>query len=657
MHTLDDSELLRRFARDQAQEAFAELVRRHLDLAYAAALRRLDGRSDLAADVAQQTFIALARHARELRDHPALAGWLYTTARNLAADALRSDRARHRREIAHAMHLSVTAPEPDPAWGEIRPHLDELIEQLDDAGRDAVVRRFFSRQKFGEIAAALHISEDAARMRVERGLERLRASLQRRGVTSTTTALATLLTALPAGAAAPAGLAATVSTAVAALAPAVAPTATLATLSFMSTPKAVGIACGVVALVTGGVYLARQAAPTELQAGPTSQKVATQAASDSAGARKRGTTAATSTAARSGPGAATAASGAASPALSPADELKKETAAALLEPSTSDRALKIAAILKKLSRENWPGIRQAFADEKRLHGRSHIAEWDLMTHRAGEVMGREAVEFLLAEDLRAQNNLGATRNALTGWAAKDPGAALEWLSREAGEDTRRKVMGAAIRGLILSEPDLAIAAFESIAPERRVAYTRDFASGLVRSVGLERAEALITGMVARSGGSDPAGNPGTNAIMKDFALIKLQTAAGKGAIEEAIAWLTPQLAQAHVDQALIVSAVEKYAWASPEKAAAWLHTYNDGRSARQQPFLGYPVLLSTWIERSGAPAVGEWLQTQTGHRYYDRLALNYATLLAPQNSAEATRWAGTIKDPALKADALARVKR
>lgn len=130
-----------------------------------------------------------------------------------------------------------------------------------------------------------------------------------------------------------------------------------------------------------------------------------------------------------------------------------------------------------------------------------------------------------------------------------------------------------------------------------------------------------------------------------------------GAIEEAIAWLTPQLGQPHVDQALIVSAVEKYAWAAPEKAAAWLHAFNDARLARQQAPLGYPVLLSTWIARSGAPAVGEWLHTQAGHRHYDRLALNYAALLAPQNPAEAARWAGTIKNPALQADALARVKK
>ncbi len=266
MHGEEDVELLRRYARDHAEDAFAELVRRHLDQVYAAALRRMEGQSDLAGDVAQQAFVALARHAKALEKHPTVAGWLYTTTRHLAAATLRSERARKLREEAHAMNHLITAPDADPAWGEIRPHLDDLIEQLDDVGRDAVVRRFFSNQKFAEMGAALHVSEDAARMRVERALERLRTLLRRKGVSSTTAALVTMLTALPAGAAAPAGLAAMVSTAVAATTPLVAPGAVVAVLDFMNTTKAVGIASGLAVLVfTGGVHLARRATATEGQ--------------------------------------------------------------------------------------------------------------------------------------------------------------------------------------------------------------------------------------------------------------------------------------------------------------------------------------------------------------------------------------------------------
>src|SRR4051812_36285307 len=77
----EDSELLRRFADEGAQEAFAELVRRKLDLVYAAALRQTGGDAPLAEDVTQAVFLALACRAGALKRHTALTGWLYTTTR------------------------------------------------------------------------------------------------------------------------------------------------------------------------------------------------------------------------------------------------------------------------------------------------------------------------------------------------------------------------------------------------------------------------------------------------------------------------------------------------------------------------------------------------------------------------------------------------
>lgn len=263
----EDAELLRRYTRERSQAAFAELVRRHLNLVYAAALRRTDGDAALAEDVSQQAFIALAQQAKALQGHPTLIGWLFRTTRHLAANAVRSERARKLREKAHAMHNSTSAPFSDPAWAEIRPHLDGLIDQLDAVSRDAVVRRFYSGQKFAEMAAALHVSEDAARMRVERALDRLRVLLARRGVSSTTTALGLLLAALPA-VGAPAGLAAAVVGKAAAFAPLATPVAYVLALNLMNTTKLSVATWSAAALLTlGGVYLAHEAGETRAQLG------------------------------------------------------------------------------------------------------------------------------------------------------------------------------------------------------------------------------------------------------------------------------------------------------------------------------------------------------------------------------------------------------
>ena len=95
---MDDSSLLRRFAEDRSEEAFAELVRRHLNLVYSAALRKVGGDAHRAAEVSQTVFTVLARNAPALACHPVLTGWLYTTTHFTAAKLVRAERRRLARE-------------------------------------------------------------------------------------------------------------------------------------------------------------------------------------------------------------------------------------------------------------------------------------------------------------------------------------------------------------------------------------------------------------------------------------------------------------------------------------------------------------------------------------------------------------------------------
>lgn len=202
----DDLELLRRHLDEHSQAAFTELVQRHLNLVYGAALRRTDGDGALAEDIAQQVFTQLARDAASLRRHPLLAGWLYVATRHAAASAMRAERRRKLRE-AQAMNDPTSSPSPD--WRQLRPELDAVIDKLGGPDRDAVLLRFFEAKAFAEIGVALGVSEDAARMRVERALEKLRSLLARRGIASTSTALALVLT-NQAAVAAPSSLAASI---------------------------------------------------------------------------------------------------------------------------------------------------------------------------------------------------------------------------------------------------------------------------------------------------------------------------------------------------------------------------------------------------------------------------------------------------------------
>lgn len=215
-----DAELLEQYARDHDQCAFTELVQRHVGLVYAAALRRTGGRPDLAEDIAQQVFCALAARAAVLHRHPALIAWLYRGTRNAAIDAIRAERRREK--LAHTLSaMPDTSPTPASHvdWEQLRPVLDEAMDQLKERDREIMLLRYFNGLTFAEVGARLDLAENTARMRAERALDKLRVHLGRRGVTSTPAALGLLL-ANSALASAPAGVASTVATAALATAPA-----------------------------------------------------------------------------------------------------------------------------------------------------------------------------------------------------------------------------------------------------------------------------------------------------------------------------------------------------------------------------------------------------------------------------------------------------
>jgi RNA polymerase sigma factor (sigma-70 family) len=233
----DDAELLRRFVEEHSNADFTEFVGRHFNIVYHAALRRTGGRADLAQEAAQYVFTTVAQQAATLRNHRALAGWLYTTTRNAVDNLLRAERRRTHRE-QEATHMSdSTSVEAAPELNRVRRELDGLMDQLPVHDREAILLRFFHGHGFAQIGATFGLSEDASRKRVDRALERLREKLGRRGITSTSAALSTML-ACEAALAAPAGVVKSI--AGTALAGGTAPSLPLGLIQLMTTKTPLG---------------------------------------------------------------------------------------------------------------------------------------------------------------------------------------------------------------------------------------------------------------------------------------------------------------------------------------------------------------------------------------------------------------------------------
>lgn len=266
-----DAELLRRYSENRSEPAFTEFVGRHLTLVYFTALRGTGGDSALAQEVAQAVFATAARRARTLIDHPTMTGWLYTTTRHIAVRTWRKERTLQRYQQEAAAHAIVTG-NTEPDWERLRPVIDDALDELNPREREAILVRFFEGRPFAEMGAAWKVSQDAARMRVDRALEKLRLALERRGVGSVSAALAALLS-TQSGLAAPVGMAATVSGA--ALSAAAAPAGIATFFSIMSGTKIIlGTAAIAAAIATGTAFFQhRQAADARARLDTTTREL------------------------------------------------------------------------------------------------------------------------------------------------------------------------------------------------------------------------------------------------------------------------------------------------------------------------------------------------------------------------------------------------
>src|SRR5215216_2037295 len=186
---MDDRELLDEFVKARSQSAFRELVARHLPVVYSTA-RRMVRDSHLAEEVAQSVFTTLAQKAESIRPPQVLGGWLYNTTRHLAMHAVRTEQRRREREQTAFAMQALDLPSDDPGIAE---HLEPAMAELDAEDRDALVLRFLANRGLREVGAELGVSEEAARKRVSRALERLRTVLEQRAFSTTSVLLATAL--------------------------------------------------------------------------------------------------------------------------------------------------------------------------------------------------------------------------------------------------------------------------------------------------------------------------------------------------------------------------------------------------------------------------------------------------------------------------------
>ncbi|HCN79258.1 MAG TPA: hypothetical protein DIT13_19000 [Verrucomicrobiales bacterium] len=170
-----DLQQLHRYHDKADASAFQSLVKLHAGMVFATA-RRVTGNDSLAEDVAQETFLELARKGQRITS--SVGAWLHRVASRRACDAVRSESARRRTEASAA----ILDEGRECTWEEMEPVLDEALGELGEQERTAIIEHFLEARTQAEVAARLGVSQSTVSRLLDSSLVRLRERLRAKGM-------------------------------------------------------------------------------------------------------------------------------------------------------------------------------------------------------------------------------------------------------------------------------------------------------------------------------------------------------------------------------------------------------------------------------------------------------------------------------------------
>ena len=180
MHDNGLDEVLVRDTLAGRREAFARLVQRHQDYAYAVAIAQLTD-FDLASDVVQESFLVAYRDLERLRDPERFRAWLCGIVRRTSWRAIRE--MRKVRALAEEVGRTATAHDPAPsphrqaAEAERRERVGHALARLNEPNRQAFTLHYVHDLSYAEIAEFLGVTQATVTGRLQRARDKLRKEL------------------------------------------------------------------------------------------------------------------------------------------------------------------------------------------------------------------------------------------------------------------------------------------------------------------------------------------------------------------------------------------------------------------------------------------------------------------------------------------------
>jgi len=636
----DDRALLHDFADNRSEAAFCSLVERYLGMVLGIARRRC-GDTGAAEEVAQSVFTILARKASRLKPESSLAPWIHRVTVIECAEA-------SRRESTHRVRMRAVSTQllddckGREVWREALPALDEAIDALSKNERAVVMLRFFERKSFRDIGVALGKSEDAAQKQCERALQRLSVFLGKRGVRVGVALLASGLASAFTPVSSPAAV---VGISHAALQSASTFEAMISILKALQTMTRTKLSTGLIVGAALGIPLIMQWRENshlreQLRAAP---KIT---ASGEAAGRPGLSPAALDLKNSHHPRVENVASmkmesdnQARNPAA--AEHAERDGVAdwkqALFLSDPLARSQRLAELMSRLTAEDAPAVAAVF-EEAGAAGIKFSDEHRLFLRAWGKIGGVAAVAHALKHSGEGSDEAVA---ALGGWASNAPLQARAWLEALPESEAKETLLLGLLDGWSTTNFEGAAAYAESRPPSAaRDRFRELLMQRALRSRGIEGAQQWVQRIPADERNRDYKQHAFGDVVQ---AMLYRDPAA-------AARWIAELGAREFVSAEAVTNTALKLAESSPTGALDWMRTLNvaDAKGVAK----GAGTVMSQWAQVD-ATAAGAWLQQNSSHPFYERLALGFIRTVAGIDRNAARAWADTIRDEELRSKAMA----
>lgn len=190
MLIMNDWKVLQEYIENGSEEAFGKIVSRYINAVFSTCLREVNDRQ-IAEDAVVTVFLLLARKANTFKPDIVLSGWLFNTARFVSRNAIRDERRRRNREQKVVDYLNIKNTDTD--WDTVNPLLNDAFTALNENDRNAVLLRFYEDLSLAEVGVQLGISENTARMRLSRAIDKMRKFYHQNGVSISSLTLSALI--------------------------------------------------------------------------------------------------------------------------------------------------------------------------------------------------------------------------------------------------------------------------------------------------------------------------------------------------------------------------------------------------------------------------------------------------------------------------------